>query len=129
MRRKALFPTLFLTSIWMLLLLAACSSPGDAVPQRSSPPEAQALPAELQVDSDASKLEKPEPAETQEASLPDGSSLLARRCVQCHLVQTLEDTEKTRAEWEGTLSKMESFGVLLEDGEKRALLDYLAGPE
>lgn len=66
-------------------------------------------------------------ATSQEAGLQDGSSLIDSHCAQCHTIQRLKQTKKTRTGWENTLAKMERIGVSLSDTEKVVLLDYLTG--
>ncbi len=63
-----------------------------------------------------------------ETPLPDGPSLLQSRCTQCHELQWLQQVNKTRTEWDETVSQMKWFGVKISDAEKTVLLDYLAGP-
>lgn len=66
------------------------------------------------------------PLASQSVSLQDGPSLLERHCAQCHPTQGLEKTQKSYAEWEKTLSHMETMGVHLDESEKTILLKYLA---
>jgi len=58
----------------------------------------------------------------------DGPSLLQNHCAQCHLVKLLEQSKKSRDDWEKTLSRMEEIGVRLSDAERSVLLDHLAVP-
>jgi hypothetical protein len=59
------------------------------------------------------------------APLQDGPSILEKQCAHCHLVQRLNQIDKTRSEWGQTLVGMEKFGVYLSDSENDILLYYL----
>ena len=80
---------------------------------------------EVRVDDGAGSLPTTEAADYQIAPLQDGKSLLESRCARCHLVDTLEQMEKSRDEWEGILAQMERIGVQISDREEAVLLDHL----
>jgi hypothetical protein len=114
--------------IFILVLLAACSSHSNNVAQINAPsgvPEALVESVEVQIDDGALISSTPETVVSQVTALEDGPSLLERHCARCHLVQKLQQTKKPRAEWEKTLAQMEAMGVRLEAAEKVNLLDYL----
>lgn len=56
----------------------------------------------------------------------DASALFENRCGQCHMTALLKQYKKSRTEWEMTLVQMEAFGLELNDGEVKLLLDYLS---
>lgn len=66
-----------------------------------------------------------EPAAFQVPSQIDGASLLESHCSKCHVVQALEKFNKSRSEWELTLTQMETLGASLSEAESVVLLDYL----
>jgi hypothetical protein len=55
----------------------------------------------------------------------DGRSILTEHCGQCHETQWIEQNQKTRSNWEKTLTQMEAKGAQLDAGEKAILLNYL----
>lgn len=65
---------------------------------------------------------------SQDSPSIDGPSLLQEHCGQCHLVQLFERSNRARADWEKTLSRMEEIGVQLSQAERSVLLDLLAVP-
>jgi len=56
----------------------------------------------------------------------DGETLLQERCTECHGLDRTTSQEKTRAEWEATVSRMVNQGAELNEDEKTVLVDYLA---
>jgi cytochrome c5 len=113
----------------VLALTAACAPATGNGPQLNTPGAEQSVqvdPAGEQADAVAGIPAKIESTETQAGALPDGQSLLETRCAQCHLVQSLEQNQKSRLDWEKSLKQMEMMGVRLDDTEKGILLDYLA---
>lgn len=56
----------------------------------------------------------------------DGETLLEERCTECHGLDRTTSQEKTRAEWEETVSRMIDRGAELDEAEKTVLVDYLA---
>lgn len=67
----------------------------------------------------------PEPVLIQAASQKDGPALLESHCTRCHTLQSFNQINKSRMEWENALAKMEALGVHLDENEKIILLDYL----
>jgi len=64
------------------------------------------------------------PADAQ--PLGDGSKLLEKQCLNCHVIEKLVRYRKSREQWEQTITKMiNNDGVVLTEAEKAALLDYL----
>lgn len=61
----------------------------------------------------------------QSPQLPDGQSLFGSYCTQCHIAPLLENSKKTRDDWEAVLAQMEEMGLSIEENEKEILLDYL----
>jgi len=56
----------------------------------------------------------------------DGQVLLEERCTDCHSLGRVTGAEKTRDEWEDTVTRMVNLGARLNDEEQTALIDYLA---
>jgi cytochrome c5 len=56
----------------------------------------------------------------------DGQTLLEERCTECHDLERTTSQQKTRAEWEETVSRMIDRGAELNEDEKTVLVDYLA---
>ena len=125
-----IFFVAFLVAV--LVLISACTvdviAPGTGPPTipPADTPVAQVPHAEVQVAAGATIPATAEPAAAQVTPPQDGSTLLEDHCAQCHTVQLLEQSKKTRTEWENTLGRMEGMGVHLSDTEKVLLLDYLA---
>lgn len=63
------------------------------------------------------------PAEEQ---VLDGERLLQERCTECHGLDRTTSAQKTRAEWDSTVTRMMGKGAELSDEEKTVLVDYLA---
>lgn len=88
--------------------------------------DVQTEPAKVKTEVGSSNIPTHVPTPFPETSFQTGPSLLQTRCTRCHQLQWLQQVNKTRMEWERTLSKMEKFNVKLRDSEKNDLLDYLA---
>lgn len=56
----------------------------------------------------------------------DGETLLQERCTECHGLERTTSAQKTRAEWEDTVTRMVNRGAELNEAEKTVLVDYLA---
>ena len=52
--------------------------------------------------------------------------LLQDRCTACHSLARVEKAQKTREEWDQTVSRMVGKGVQLTEDEQSALVEYLA---
>ena len=63
---------------------------------------------------------------TEEPVSIDGETLLQERCTECHGLERTTSAEKTRAEWDETVTRMMDRGAELSDEEKTVLVDYLA---
>jgi cytochrome c5 len=63
---------------------------------------------------------------TEEAVSVDGETLLQERCTECHGLERTTSVQKTRAEWEDTVTRMVNRGAELTEAEKTVLVDYLA---
>lgn len=112
-----------------LVLLAACSGTSSSATQISTLSDIQETPAtrvDAQIDAGTPISVATEPTVSQMPPIHDGPALLERHCAKCHLVQSLQQIKKARAEWERTLAQMEGMGVHLDDTEKINLLDYLS---
>ncbi len=109
-------------------LLAAKSIIANTIPfaiTKSVVQNLQAKSSEVPTGVGSSNVSTQTPTSSSETALQEGSSLLQTRCTQCHSLKTIQQAKKTRAEWEKTLSKMESFGAKISDTEKNVLLDYI----
>ena len=56
----------------------------------------------------------------------DGETLLEERCTECHGLERTTSQEKTRTEWDETVTRMIDRGAELDEAEKAVLVDYLA---
>ena len=61
-----------------------------------------------------------------EAVALDGETLLEERCTECHGLDRTTGAEKTRDEWQDTVTRMVSKGANLNAEETQVLVDYLA---
>jgi len=52
--------------------------------------------------------------------------LLQDRCTSCHSLAQVEGAQKTREEWDTTVSRMVGKGAQLSEDEQAALVEYLA---
>ena len=61
-------------------------------------------------------------------SLPDGpgNELIARKCTQCHSLDTVTRSRRTRKQWEAQLDTMIARGARLSDEDFERIADYLA---
>lgn len=81
------------------------------------------------VETDARPTAVTEPSESLVTTERSGTTLLQTHCAQCHSVKLLEQTRKTRKNWEKTLSRMEKYSDPMSDAEKYLILEYLAVPD
>lgn len=131
MKPKYLYAAItFIAVIVVLVMLVANSIPASSAPRANPTSDARgALAEQDEAQVDAGVLI---PTTTivstasEKTSLPDGPSLLESRCARCHIPQKLMQIERSRAEWELILAKMEALGVELSEPEKIVLLDYLS---
>jgi len=71
----------------------------------------------------APPTEEPEPTE---APVEEAQVLLEERCTVCHTLDRVQSSQKSREEWESTVTRMVEYGAQLTDEERAVLLDYLA---
>lgn len=131
MRPKYLFITISFVMVLavVLVMLAIGFIPLRGGNQINPQPEARGAPVEhvdVQIATSTFIPSTKAPPVSQKVSLQDGPSLLESHCAQCHPTQGLEKTQKSYAEWEKSLSHMETMGVHLDESEKTILLKYLA---
>ncbi|MBN2247695.1 MAG: hypothetical protein JW733_03260, partial [Coriobacteriia bacterium] len=56
----------------------------------------------------------------------DGASLVKSKCGSCHSVDWVTDAgADTRADWEGTVARMEAKGLTVTDEERAIILEHL----
>lgn len=56
----------------------------------------------------------------------DGASLVKSKCGSCHSVDWVTGASaETRADWEGTVSRMEAKGLTVTDEERATILEHL----
>ncbi|MHB1136643.1 MAG: hypothetical protein ACYCXR_09660 [Coriobacteriia bacterium] len=56
----------------------------------------------------------------------DGASLVTSKCGSCHSVDWVTGASATtRADWEGTVARMEAKGLTVTDEERAAILEHL----
>jgi hypothetical protein len=95
---KRLLVILSITSLVLLLstLLAACG--GGTEPQDTNAPEGTL----------------------------DGKTLAEERCTQCHTLDRVTSTSKTKDEWQANVERMVSKGAKLSAEEQAVVVEYLA---
>lgn len=93
------------------VMAAGCSQ------QEAAPPNDTAAPAE-------------EPASGSTGSEPDaasdGAALAQERCSTCHDYDRVEGATKDAAGWDSTIDRMVGHGLSITDGERAAIVEYLA---
>lgn len=67
-----------------------------------------------------------EQAPAEEPATVDGETLLEERCTECHGLDRTTSAQKTREEWDQTVTRMVNKGARLSDEEQTVLVDYLA---
>jgi cytochrome c5 len=56
----------------------------------------------------------------------DGASLVQSRCDTCHSVDWVTGaSDAARADWEGTVARMEAKGLQVTDEERATIIDHL----
>ena len=116
------------TFVAALALLAVNSIPASTIPLAKTKLDGQGVqPKRSEIPTEVGPLNLSTQAtiSSPERALQEGPLLLETRCTQCHSLETVLQIKKTRAEWERTLSQMESLNVKISDSEKKVLLDYL----
>lgn len=63
------------------------------------------------------------------STLPDGPGrdLVEHKCTQCHSLETVARSPRTRKQWEAQLDTMIARGARLSDEDFERIADYLAG--
>ncbi len=56
----------------------------------------------------------------------EGERLLQLRCMKCHDLKRITDSDKDRDGWENTVRRMMSIGARVSPAEKETLINYLA---
>jgi cytochrome c5 len=133
MQPRYAFIAVFLIAILVVFVHLKNTDPGiprtgPTTVEPSHTPDAQAESIEAQAEMNAIISATTGAAESQVTPQQDGPELLQDHCAQCHAVHLLEQSKKSRTDWEKTLSRMEKNGVRLTDTEKYILLDHLAAP-
>lgn len=54
-----------------------------------------------------------------------GAPLVARKCTRCHSIDRIQKAKKTRDGWTKTVSRMQSNGLQVSEGERAAIIEYL----
>lgn len=84
-------------------------------------------PAPLQEEPTVAPTPTPQEEEpTEEPASIEGESLLQERCTSCHSLSRVTQAQKTREEWEQTVTRMVGKGAQLNADEQAALIEYLA---
>lgn len=56
----------------------------------------------------------------------DGALLVKSKCGSCHAIDWVTDASAdTRADWAGTVDRMETKGLVVTDDERTTILEYL----
>ena len=53
-------------------------------------------------------------------------SLVDSKCAMCHTLDRVYTVTKTKAEWEATLDRMKTNGLVVTDAEYASILEYLS---
>lgn len=130
MNAKYLFTTFFIATLLTLIIVLLAT---DSIPDAIASQDDSTSQSQIGLKNIDETQEKPAilvsstatPA-TLTAPGTDGRFLQEQYCSRCHIFQWIEQTHKSRAEWESTLIQMEKMGVNLSENEKIILLDYLA---
>jgi cytochrome c5 len=104
MRVKMIVCGLIVALVVVTGLLAACGGP--AAPETAEP----------------SQEEQP----TAQPPAGDGAALLEERCTVCHGLERTTQAQKTRDEWEQTVTRMVGKGAQLAEDEQGTLIEHLA---
>jgi hypothetical protein len=68
-------------------------------------------------------------AESGDESALNGDQLVDTRCTNCHSRERIDSADKSRDEWAATVDRMIGYGAQLNDEERDAVIDYLAGTD
>jgi cytochrome c5 len=98
-------------------LLAACGGPASTETMEPTPEEQPTTEP-----TEAPQEEKP-PAEP---AAGDSAALLEERCAVCHTLDRVMGTQKTREEWEQTVTRMIGHGAELTEDEQATVIEHLA---
>jgi len=97
-------------------LMAACGGPASTEPAEPAQEEQPtAVPEELKEEEPAT----PPPS-------GDGVVLLEERCTVCHGLERATQAQKSREEWEQTVTRMIGHGAELTEDEQVTLVEHLA---
>jgi cytochrome c5 len=99
MRNKTIVCGLIVALVVVTGLLAACGGPAST--------------------------ETVEPTQ-EEQPTGDGAALLEERCTICHGLERSTQAQKTREEWEQTVTRMIGHGAELTEDEQATLIEYVA---
>ncbi len=68
----------------------------------------------------------PEPQSgTSTQSGSDGQALVEQKCTMCHPIDQVNAAIYDQAQWEATVGRMETNGLVVTPEEKQAIIDYL----
>jgi cytochrome c5 len=112
MRNKTIVCGLIVVLVVATGLLAACGGPAST---ETVEPAQEELPTAVP--------EEEEP--TAQPSSGDGAALLEERCTVCHGLERTTQVQKTRDEWEQTVTRMVGHGAELTEDEQATLIEYL----
>jgi cytochrome c1 len=117
--------------VLLVLNTADSGSPetGATIKPSSSTVHGQAESVGKSVEANIGLTATPEIDEALIAPDQSGMTLLQTNCAQCHSIKLLEQTRKSRASWEKTLSRMERYSGLVNDTEKLMVLDHLTASD
>lgn len=82
-------------------------------------------PAPSQEEPTAAPTATPQGEEIEEPASTGGESLLQDRCTACHGLSRVTQAQKTREQWEQTVTRMVGKGAQLNAGEQATLIEYL----
>jgi cytochrome c5 len=116
MRIKTIVCGLIVMLVVVNGLLAACGGPAST---ETVEPTQEEQPTAVP--------EEPEEEEpTAQPPAGDGAALLEEHCTRCHALELATQAQKTREEWEQTVTRMVGKGAQLTEDEQGTLIEYLA---
>lgn len=104
------------------------ATPVRPTPTAVPPTEAPTATPEPTATVEADTATPPPTAEPEPTTAPaeEGPVLMEERCTVCHTLDRVESAQKSREEWESTVTRMVEYGAQLTDAETTVLIDYLS---
>ena len=127
LRKEDMRKQVVLLTVLMTIGSLGATACGASAPATEAPAAPTVAPASTPEPATATES----PAATEEPAAPeppfDGAALLQERCTVCHDLGRVEAANKTADEWRTTIGRMIGKGAKIDDAEKEALIEFLAG--